>query len=97
MVGRELQFPSFWRALESARDNAGVVDEQVQRSVPPLHESLDRRLRGQVEKRHLDISAACGACDFLGGPGSRFEIADGQGDDGARGSEGARGLEAETG
>jgi len=49
MVGGELQFPSLSGSFEAARDQSGVVDEQVKRAVPRLDESSDGAPVGEVE------------------------------------------------
>ena len=51
VVGGELPLETVGRALQVGSDDAGVVDEQVQRPVPGRDEVSDRERIGELETR----------------------------------------------
>ncbi len=92
VVGRELQLPAFGGALFRRGHHAGVVDEDVQRSVPFVDECGDRGTVGEVEGRDVDATVDLGRDARSGGA-----VADGERDGRAGTGERAGGLDADAG
>jgi len=84
VVGGELEFPPLRRPGQVTDDHAGVVDQQVQRTGPPLGERGDGATDGEVQRADEDPAAAGRLGDVGGRPGAGVAVADGEGDLGAR-------------
>ena len=97
VVGRELELPALARVLLRRRHDAGVVDEDVQRAVPPGHERGDRRPIGELERRHVDVAVPGGGRDAGGDPPAGLHVPHGQGDPGAGAGQRPRRLHADAG
>jgi hypothetical protein len=97
VVGGELHLPALRRAHERRGHDAGVVDQDVQRAVPPGRERRDGGLVGEIERRDQDLLVAGAVDDVLRGALAGLEVADRQGHLGARAGQGARRLDADAG
>jgi hypothetical protein len=95
VIGCELELPGLLGPLQAGRNQAGVVDQQVQRAVPLPRETGHAARVGKVDGGHGQpgLPGRCGdaVSDACAGPG----IADGEGDVGARDREDAGRLRAD--
>jgi hypothetical protein len=80
MVRRELQLPPLGRVLFGGRHDAGVVDQQVQRSLPRGDKRGDRRAVSQLEPSDMNVPVAGAGADVGGDLPARIQIAHRQSD-----------------
>jgi hypothetical protein len=76
MVRRKLQLPSFGRALQAACDEAGIVNQKMERAVPRIDEVGDRLPIREVQSKDLRPDSTSGPLDLFGDSVTRISIAD---------------------
>ena len=96
VVRRELQLPALRRTGLRQGHDPGVVDQDVQRSVPAIDEGRDRRPVGEVQRCDQDLLVA-GGREVAGGALAGVEITDGEGHLGAGARERSGRLDADAG
>ena len=89
VVGGELHFPSFGGSLQAAGDQSGIVDQQMQWTVPLLHEACDADLVGEVQWPNDGPTRTGRRGDRFGNFATRCGITYGKGHCGSGGSQGA--------